>query len=65
MINIDKVILFTLKVEKSNDLLNILRKLDILKIKQDIPVWMEEIKMFDDEIQQRKIINGKEKIKDV
>ncbi len=65
MVHIGKVIFTTLKIESDKDLLNILRKLNILEDKQDIPAWMDEIKMFDDKIQQEEIINCQEKIENL
>lgn len=65
MINIDKVILSTLKIETGNDLLSILKKLGIMKVQQEVPAWLDEIKMFDDEIQQGEIINCREKIENL
>ena len=43
-----EIILSTLKLEKYQEIILFLKELRLLKEQEDVPAWMEEIKMFDD-----------------
>lgn len=55
VVEVGNVILSTLNLKTYEQVINFLRELKLIQDKQDVPAWMEEVKMFDD-IQQLQII---------
>lgn len=47
-VKLDRVIFSTLNLATYDQIINFLRELELIQDKQDVPDWMEEIKMFDD-----------------
>lgn len=56
VIQMGEIIASTLKMNSGDDLLVLLHKIESLEPKEDIPTWVDEIKMFDDVIQSNQII---------
>lgn len=54
-INCGDLILASLDLKNYNQIINFLKALGLIQYKQNVPIWMEDIKMFDD-TQQFKII---------
>lgn len=45
------IILSTLKIENYDDVIALLREIGLIRDKEDVPEWMKEVQMFDDEKQ--------------
>lgn len=65
VIKMGEIILSTLKINDGNDLLALLNEIGLLGSKEDVPAWMNEIKMFDDMIQETKIVDCEGKIEEL
>lgn len=62
-IQLDKIMLSTLKLNNYNELNSFLKAVGLIKDKQEIPEWMEDVKMFDDERQMEIIQENNRAIK--
>lgn len=62
VIQMGKIIASTLKMNSGDDLLVLLHEIGLLESKEDVPAWMDEIKMFDDVIQSNQIIDCEKQI---
>lgn len=62
-IKIHDVILSTLNLKSYDQIINFLRELKLIQDKQDVPAWMEEVKMFDDNKQLQIIEENNQVIK--
>lgn len=62
VIQMGKIIASTIRVDDGNDLLILLDGIGLLESKEDVPAWMDEIKMFDDVIQSNQIIDCEKQI---
>lgn len=61
-IKLNKVYLTTLYIEDYNSLLSFLREIKLLKDREDKPEWIFDIKMFDDVLQEKIILDNNNKI---
>lgn len=61
---LNEMVISTLLIENYEELIAFLRTTKLVEDKQEVPVWMEEIKMFDDNIQLQIIEKNNETIKD-
>lgn len=62
-IKIHDVILSTLNLKSYDQIINFLRELKLIQDKQDVPAWMEEVRMFDDNKQWQIIEENNQVIK--
>lgn len=61
---LNEMVISTLLIENYEELIDFLRTTKLVEDKQEVPGWMEEIKMFDDNIQLQIIEKNNETIKD-
>ena len=62
-IDLEGLVLSTLYLKNYDQILNFLREINLIHDKQDVPAWMEGVKMFDDNMQLKIIDENNQAIK--